>query len=73
MEKEALGVEPGFLLAVAQVLELPGSLLGMVGEGAVVDRQPDLLVLTASKGPEGDLGSPAALSGGHRERAAQLE
>ena len=44
-QEEAVRVEPGLALAQVQVLPGPGALLGMAGEGAVVEADPGVLVL----------------------------
>ncbi len=54
-EQEALRVEPRLLLPGPERLEIPPALLGMGGEGPVVDRQPALLVPTDHERPGGEV------------------
>src|ERR1044072_8258165 len=51
-QEEALRVEPGLLLALAQVARGPGALFRVVGEGRGVDLEPRLLVLTWYEGAQ---------------------
>src|SRR3954454_5626333 len=51
-EEEAVRVEPRLLLAHPQVAERPRPLLRMFGEGAVVDLEPLLVVLTDDERPD---------------------
>ncbi|GAA3126242.1 hypothetical protein GCM10020001_054240 [Nonomuraea salmonea] len=51
-EEEALGVEPGLLLAPQQVVHRPGALFRVVGEGGGVHLEPFLLVLPWDERPQ---------------------
>src|SRR3954469_132118 len=57
-EEEAVRVEPRLLLAHPQVAERPRPLLRMFGEGAVVDLEPLLVVLTDDERPNFDTVRP---------------
>ena len=49
------GGTSGLGLAVAQGLEVPPALFGVVMEGAVVDGQPGLVVFPGNEGPDGQV------------------
>jgi hypothetical protein len=60
-EEEAGRVEPVFGLAVGDVLDGPAGLVGVVGEGGVVDLEPRRLVLPGHERPDCDVVRPFRL------------
>src|SRR5206468_2201858 len=61
VEQKAVGVEPRLRLAVADGLQIPLALLGVVAEGPVVDLEPGFFVLARTERTYGQRLAPAAV------------
>src|SRR4051812_8395251 len=71
-EEEPASVEPRLLLAHHQIVERPRALVRVVGERAVVDLEPRLLVLSDDKRAYDDLRWPRRRGHGSEQRPAHL-